>query len=654
MKSIKTKLILFSALLVVSITALIGVIAISAGKKALKEEAGYSLQLLAAESAKLTQSRISTMISTLTVISKEAGLINMGWEADTGVLLGELEKTEFLDIGYILPNGYTYFTDGTVRLMSDKVYVKDALDGKAGVSDVVISRVTRKPEIEAAVPIRKDGTVVAALIARMEADYLSGITEDIGYGEEGYAFIMNSSGTIIAHPDVQKVTHRYNPVQEGEDKAYQRILDEKAGTTTIRMAGGAVYAGFAPVGDTDWSFVVTAKEEEIMSAIPHMLSRIIAAMIIISIVSLGLVFLMAIRLTGPLAALTKHSKKIGELDIRENVAEAYLNQQDEIGTLSGAFQSLTVSLRDIITEITRSSHLVSDTAMSLSASSRQSSLASEEISKTVEDIARGAQNQAKNTEDGMSQAEVLETRIEANHQCMGELNAATDQVLQLVKAGLEGIGRLSKLTGESDLATRNACDRMLTMKQSSAQISSASKIITDMARQTNLIALNATIEAARAGDAGLGFAVVAREIQVMAEQSAESAKNIDKILKGLIMDIEQAVESMNHILVTSKDQQKGVSDTVQRYQNISEAMEASETAVQKLNRSEKDMESANGEIRLMLQSMSAIAQQNAAGTEQAASAVEEQSAAVQDIAEICDKLKELSEGLRVTVNQFCV
>jgi methyl-accepting chemotaxis protein len=120
------------------------------------------------------------------------------------------------------------------------------------------------------------------------------------------------------------------------------------------------------------------------------------------------------------------------------------------------------------------------------------------------------------------------------------------------------------------------------------------------------------------------------------------------------MDIEQAVESMNHILVTSKDQQKGVSDTVQRYQNISEAMEASETAVQKLNRSEKDMESANGEIRLMLQSMSAIAQQNAAGTEQAASAVEEQSAAVQDIAEICDKLKELSEGLRVTVNQFCV
>lgn len=652
MKSIKTKLILFSALLVVSIAALIGVIAISAGKKALKEEARYSLQLLAAESAKLTQSRIDSMISTLTVISKEEKLIDMGWEADTKVLLEELEKTQFLDIGYVLPNGYTHFTDGTVRLMSDRVYVKAALEGKSGVSDVVISRVTRKPEIEAAVPIKKGETVVGALIARMEADYLSGITGDIGYGEKGYAFIMNSSGTVIAHPDVQKVIQRYNPVQEGEDKGYQRILDEGTGTVTLRMAGDVIYAGFAPVGDTAWSFVVTAEEEEIMSVIPQMLSRIITTMIVVSTVSLGLVFLMAVRLTGPLAELTKQSQRIGELDIRENIAEEYLGQQDEIGTLSGAFQSLTLSLRDVIKEIAGSSNLVSDTAVSLAASARQSSLASEEISAAVEDIARGAQEQAKSTEDGMVQAMVLETKIEVNHQYMGELNTVTEQVFQLVKAGLEDIGRLSKLSKENEQATRDACDRILAMKQGSAQIREASKIITDMAKQTNLIALNATIEAARAGDAGLGFAVVAREIQVMAEQSAESAKNIDIILNGLIKGIEEAAKGMNYILITSGDQQKEVLDTVHRYQSISKAMEGSEAAVQKLNSSGKDMKDANAEIRLMLQSMSAIAEQNAAGTEQAASAVEEQAAAAMNISEICDKLEELSEGLRISVGRF--
>ncbi len=654
MNSIKTKLIFFSALLAVSIAALIGVIAISAGKKALKEEAEYSLQLLASESAKLTQSRISSMISALTMISKNAKIMDMGWEADTEILLEELKKTEFLDIGYILPNGYTHFTDGTVRLMSDKTYVKDALDGRSAISDVVISRVTIKPEIEATVPVWKDGEVVAALIARMGADYLCGITEDIGYGESGYAFIMNRSGTVIAHPDIQKVTQRYNPVKEGEDKAYEKILEETAGAATLHMSNGIVYAGFAPVSGTDWRFIVTAKEEEIMSAIPSMLARIIAAMIAVSIVSLGLVFLMAVRLTGPLAALTKHSEKIGKLDIRENIAAGYLNQKDEIGTLSGAFQSLTANLRDIITEITRSSHQVSDTAMNLASTSRQSSLASEEISRTVDDIAMGAQNQAKHTEEGMAQAKVLEARITVNHQCMQELNASTDQVLCLVNAGLEDVERLSLLTEESDAATRNACDRMQSMKQSSAQISKASSIITEMASQINLIALNATIEAARAGEAGLGFAVVAREIQIMAEKSAASAKSIDKILNGLIKNVELVVENMNQVLAASQDQQRGVSDTVERYRSISEAMKASETAVQKLNRSEQDMESANGEIRQMLHSMSAIAMQNAAGTEQAAAAVEEQSAAVQDIAEICHQLKELSEGLKAMVNRFCV
>ncbi|MGF7144387.1 hypothetical protein HNQ56_002818 [Anaerotaenia torta] len=90
--------------------------------------------------------------------------------------------------------------------MSDKAYVKDALNGEAAISEVVISRVTIKPEIEATVPVWKDGKVAAALIARMGADYLCGITEDIGYGDSGYAFIMNRSGTVIAHPDIQKVT----------------------------------------------------------------------------------------------------------------------------------------------------------------------------------------------------------------------------------------------------------------------------------------------------------------------------------------------------------------------------------------------------------------------------------------------------------------
>lgn len=124
MKSIKTKLILFSTILVLSVTLLIGIIAISIGSNSLEREAEYSLLLIAEESAKLTESRISSMVSTLTLISKNSKWADMEWEVDLNLLAEELAKTDFIDLGYVLPNGYTYYTDGTVRLMSDKISVR--------------------------------------------------------------------------------------------------------------------------------------------------------------------------------------------------------------------------------------------------------------------------------------------------------------------------------------------------------------------------------------------------------------------------------------------------------------------------------------------------------------------------------------------------
>ena len=654
MKSIKTKLVLFSTILVLTVTLLIGMIAISIGSDALQKEAEYSLMLIAEESAKLTQSRIDAMVSTLTLISKKSELKDMGWEVDLGLLSEELSKTSFIDLGYILPNGYTYYTDGTVRLMSDRTYVKDALEGNSRVSDVIISRVTRKPEIEATVPVYKDGAVIGAVIARMEAGYLSAITSDIGYGEMGYAYMMNKVGTIIAHPDEQKVISRYNPIDMEGGAAYQQILNEKKGVTSFVEGSDTIYAGFAPVRDMDWYFVVTASKQEVMSAIPQMLKTIVIVMIVVFICSLMVVYLVERRITKPLIELTRHSKKIGSLDISENINNRYLGQKDEIGTLSGAFQNLTLKLRDTIKAISASANKVSDTALRLTATSQQSALVAEEIVKTVEEIAKGAMDQANHTEEGMSQAALLETKIETNHQYVLELNSATEHVNQLVQKGIEDIKQLERLTQENDNATRNTCDMMLMMKKNSAQISEAGKIISDMAKQTNLIALNATIEAARAGEAGLGFGVVAREIQTMADQSAESTKYIDLILGSLQRSIEQSVESMNNILHTSEKQYQSVNHTIERYQDISEAMTISELAVGKLNRSEKDMEAATNEIKLMLQSLTSIAEENAAGSQQATSTMEEQSASVQVLAEICENLSDLSEELRVIISRFVV
>lgn len=660
MNSIKTKLIVSFSALILSVTLIIGLISIAVGYISLKNEAETSLELLAMQGAKLTESRMGEVVSALTMISKKSEIENMGWEIDVETIKVELDKTDFVDIGFVLPNGYTYFTDGTVRLMSDRPYISDALKGSTKISDVVISRVTRKPEIEVAVPVYCDGLVVGALVGRMQADSLSEITKDIRYGENGYAFMLNSKGMTIAHPEADKVIKRYNLIEEAKEapdlkaaaEAYRRMITDETGTVSYHEAGEITYAGYSTIKGTDWSFVITAKQAEVMADIPKMVRYIVLAVLAVFVCSLGVVFILDHNLTRPLVKLTKQSERIGDLDIREDIIEAQLRQRDEIGTLSRAFQTLTANLRGIIQNISLSAGQVSDTAQKLMSISQETASISEEISSTVGEIAKGAMEQADNTTSGLDRAAQLSQKISVNHQHMVRLNEVTGRVTGLIQEGLKDIETLTHLTEDNNSATQKACSIMDKMKKSSGQIGEASRIITDIAKNTNLLALNASIEAARAGDAGRGFAVVAEEIQKMADQSADSARYIEEIIYELHKNIAQVVDSMNSILTTSEKQYQGVTGTWLKYRIISEAMIKSEQAVSELNASEEDMKIANDEIREMLQALTAIAEQNAAGTEQAVARMEEQAASIQVVADISNRLNELSDGLRATVLKF--
>ncbi|HHU72617.1 MAG TPA: methyl-accepting chemotaxis protein, partial [Clostridiales bacterium] len=159
-------------------------------------------------------------------------------------------------------------------------------------------------------------------------------------------------------------------------------------------------------------------------------------------------------------------------------------------------------------------------------------------------------------------------------------------------------------------------------------------------------------EAARAGEAGKGFTVVADEVRKLADQSASSTKHIDNIINNLQDVIDKAVKSMNRISVASKDQQECVLDTIGKYHSIADNMKRSEEALRELNRSEQEMVEVNKEIKAMLQSLSAIAEQNASSTHEVAATMEEQTASVQVLAEVSERMTELSASLRKTVEAF--
>jgi len=662
MKSIKTKLIVAFATLVLAVTLVLGIVFIKSGYQSLKDESEKSLNIMAEDGAKLTESRIETLMTTLDVVSKKQEIVDMGLDVNLGELKEELKKTSFIDLAYVLPNSYAYYSDGTISLLSDRSYVKNALKGKAGMSDVIFSRVTRKPEIEFCVPVMKDGKIVGALLARKEADTLEDIIKDRGYGEKGYAFMINGEGRYIAYPESEKVLKLFNPIKEaGKDKAYaslskalQIMLKENKGVVGYKQEQKNYFAGYAPIEGTDWVFAITADQNEVFSVIPEMIRSIIYVMVVVLIGSALVVYLLDYKITGPLIGITKLSKQIAELDFRENISQKYLMQKDEIGTLSGTFQILTTKLREIIQQISEAAIQVTASAQELSATSQQSATISQEISYTVDNISIGAMEQAKNTEIGEQNALILGNRIEKNHEHVINLNETTEKVNNLVKSGMNDVERLTEATKKNKLATDEICEVILQTQTSSQQIREASRMIADIARQTNLLALNAAIEAARAGDAGKGFGVVAEEIQRMADQSNASTQYIDEVVSTLLSNVKSSSESMEKIKVTSEHQQKSVNKTIEKYQSIAGAMQISEQAVIKLNESEHEMILAKNEIIDILQSLASIAEQNAAGTQQASSFVVEQASSVKALALTSTNLSSLATNLLSVIDKVQV
>jgi len=181
------------------------------------------------------------------------------------------------------------------------------------------------------------------------------------------------------------------------------------------------------------------------------------------------------------------------------------------------------------------------------------------------------------------------------------------------------MSRIIELTNESSAKVKNLAAK-------SEKITSVVEVIREISEKTNLLALNAAIEAARAGESGRGFAVVADEVRRLAEGSAKSLEEIDKLIGEIQEDIHIAVASIDD---SSKEIEEGRS-----------VVDSSLNALSK--------------ISYKVQEVAAVAEQNAFATDQAYAAVEQQTTATQEISSSSRNIALMAEQLAKKVRSFKV
>ena len=657
---------MYLSVFVLVICIVLGGTSLLVSRKALFKEVELALtesNFLGAEKINLA---VSYRLDMLSEVAARQYVRDMVFDIQRDRLLDDIERLGYLDMAIVDLKGQArYIKSDDVLDLSDRSYVQKALSGEANLSDVIISRATNQAVLMYAAPITRNGQVVGAIIGRRDGNALQSITNSMGFGDNGYAYLVNQNGVIVAHPNREYVMEQFNPIEVSKTdasfnehaKSIENILENVTGTGTYRYMGDDMYVVFDPVEGTDWILINTAFQSEIYSSVRDLTIFLILLIVLVLIGAVLLSIVIGRSIARPIKIATDQLEVQSNLDFTVNndpLLERIKTRKDEIGLMLLSMDKMREGVSTFIYKALEATEQVAASSEELTATTQQSALAGEEVARTIQDIARGASEQAQDTEHTAVTIDELGSLLDHDESLVGLLN---DSIVIIDQEKNEGFAIISQLIEKTELNTHASNDVyniILNNDESANKIQTASDMIQSIADQTNLLALNAAIEAARAGDAGRGFAVVAEEIRKLAEQSNTFTNDIKSIIQELKEKSNHAVKTMTNVKGIVEEQSKSVEETELKFNAIADAIQNAQEIIGNLNDSVKKMTEKKNAIIGLTQNLSAISQANAAGTEQASAAMEEQAATIEEIAHSSESLATIAEDLRHVVNQFKV
>ena len=290
-----------------------------------------------------------------------------------------------------------------------------------------------------------------------------------------------------------------------------------------------------------------------------------------------------------------------------------------------------------------------DDAMSklndLQSSVDTSNFAMSNIADSTDATAQSIQRQADMCVD-------IRTNTDAAEESMQEMIASSGRAGSMVTEGSEVVENLRRQAMNVEAASGATVEVSNQLSEKVEEVKNFIGAIMAISSQTNLLALNASIEAARAGEAGRGFAVVAEEIRSLAEETNSLTGEIGIIIQELLEKTSDATQNMESMEKIFEQQEHSVGETRENFIQIEQCLESVQTSIHKLYESSNEMADSKKVIVDMIEGISAVSQQNAAGSQEVLASMETQDSVIADIAGMAQNLAALAEELSQQANQF--
>jgi methyl-accepting chemotaxis protein len=664
------------------------------------------------------------------------------------------------------PDGVTHInmnTDGKDIPLAERDYYKLAMQGKANITDVMMSKGTGNMIMTIAAPIKSGGKIVGTVSGNMPMKTISTVLDTGRVGKTGEIYLVNKSGFMMTPSrftdqlKVQGLIKERSELEMKVDSAgFKEAIAGKSGIGEYRgYRGKDVLGAYRPVKALDVQMAMLAEvdRDEAFAPTTQLRSVVLACGLIAAILIAVVAILLARGIANPMVVIADAARDMGKGGLADHISveqwSRVTRRRDEIGQLGSAFQqmregftsmaqaaqriaggdltvevqprsdrdllgiafqNMSAGLRSLVGEVKSSADSLAENSEQLGTAAGETGAAVQQVTVTIQHVARGAQEQSEvvlDTNESMERLSESITQVAAGaEQQAGGIKSANTiaaqmstqvqqvatnatQVVQTSRETREAALKGSKMVDETIQGIarlRDTVDRTATqidaLGQASEQIGAVVETIDDIAEQTNLLALNAAIEAARAGEHGRGFAVVADEVRKLAERSSRETRQIADLVRKVQNDTAAAVQAMHagaqeaevgSTLAGRAGEALGqivtsVEATVAQVQDIAEAASQMATASREVTGSLGDvsaiveqartaavqMEGLARKVSKAVQGAAATAEENSAATEEVSASAQEMSAQVEEMTAQAAELAKTAGQLRGMVERFRV
>ena len=443
------------------------------------------------------------------------------------------------------------------------------------------------------------------------------------------------------------------------DSVYDKVMqDGKYFSDNVDIEGTEYYGYYEALKNADGSsqaIIFTGMPSSDVKAIYK--KRLVNTTVFMIIITLMACALLAVVITFIVKAITKvigHLDEVADGKLDFKISEKLLQRSDEIGNIARSVHTLIGGLASIVVNIHHSTGELAEFKDDFQKKFETINNSISNVNVAVDEIANGATSQADETQKVSSQINDMGDAITKTSQNVDSLTQSTEQMKEhneQLDTTIQELMAISDRNKESLAAVYNQTNET---NQSVMHIGNAVDMITDIAGQTNLLSLNASIEAARAGEYGKGFAVVADQIRQLADQSANTAKEIGEIVAELIENSNTSVETMGVVRQEMTGQYEKLNTTKDIFEHLNEEVNNVVTAIESISTEVESLDRLKGEVLGSAESLAAIAQENAASTEETSASMVELGEIVNDCNTKTKQLVDIADSMEENVHKFHV